>query len=43
LHYSGIYMMDLIGQYGEPIVNLGFVLVFIQEKKKNDLKLAEKT
>ncbi|NCP83498.1 MAG: hypothetical protein GW823_01095 [Bacteroidetes bacterium] len=41
VHYSGIYMMDLIGQYVEPVVNLGFVLFFIQEKRKNDLKLAK--
>jgi len=40
VHYTGVYMMDLIGQYGEPIVNLGFVIFFIQEKKKGNLKLA---
>jgi hypothetical protein len=34
VHFSGIFVVDLLGQYGEPIVNLGFVLFFIQEKKK---------
>lgn len=34
VHDSGIFMVDLLNRYGEAIVNLGFVLFFIQEHKK---------
>lgn len=30
----GIYLIDMLTRYGEAIVNIGFVLFFIQEKKK---------
>lgn len=41
VHNTGIYFVDLLSQYGEPIINLGFVIFFIQEKKKGVLKISE--
>ncbi|TNE73506.1 hypothetical protein EP331_04290 [bacterium] len=27
IHKSGIYLVDLLGRYGEPLINLGFVVI----------------